>query len=270
MSCGGIDFHSPYLYFLSAGFFLGLALSSLVRSVPSRGKRRSRILVGLYLSLSAFFAVVTFSLFAVDIPALSYERGFLLAFLSAMGVGAVLNTWKRIAGFPSLLLFLSLVILLAFFAEDRVCEETGGLLFDFRPLGITAEGVEIEILDKGGESLGHDVVVFGESFDGTADQDKLQGPGEEAGTILPLVFRVSIAAFDDWVFFPRAKRLARLQEVSVGFVEEEREYSVIEKIMVFLPFVELSDELLEARKLEVFSRYRLLISDGGLAVKKVR
>lgn len=251
MACGGLDIHSPYLFLSGAGIFLGAAVSAFLRSMFHREKRRNVTVAGIYLYLALFFSVILFSLFLLDIPALKYEATFAVVGAVAAVIGAVAATWKKTAGGLLLVLVVSVCTILSLYIGGRHCEEADGPLVDIRVLSVSDERIELEILRAVGFGKTHAVV-------------ENEGDG---GGISVIYSRAELA---EWLFYPRASRLYRVENIGpLSDNERENGGPLLERVVDLLPFVRISEESLSIAEPEQFSRYRGQIDGPEVELKKV-
>lgn len=251
MACGGLDIHSPFLFLSGAGIFLGAAVSAFLRSIFHRGKRRNVTVAGVYLYLALFFTVILFSLFLLDIPSLVYDSSFWIVGSVATALGAAAATWKKTAGGLLIVLIVSLFTLLTLYVGGRHCEEAEGPLVDVRVLSVSDERIELEIIRAVGLDTSR-MVVENEGI---------------AGGFSVIYSRVELS---EWLFYPRASQLYRVEKIGPLSDNESGEGGpLIERVVVLLPFVRVSEEALNIAELEQFSRYRGWIDGPEVELEKV-
>ena len=255
MPCGGFDIHSPFLFVALAGLCAGAAVSSLIRSMGAGGKRRNRTVAGLYLYLTVFFAVILAALLLVDIPSLYYSHALPVMALISVGLGFAAATWKKRVGGILGLVLIAAATFLTLYTGDRYCGEMEEPLLDYRILSVSDEGVELEVLDGTGEAR---------------DYERIETGGAARGAAAGISIRYTRTVFPEWMFFPRARHLFRLEDIGpMSDNGGEGSAPFMEALLRLMPFVQVTDEALAVAEPERLARYRVAAEDGELFIEKV-
>ncbi|MFO7850254.1 MAG: hypothetical protein R6V67_09865 [Spirochaetia bacterium] len=246
MECYGFDIHSPFLFICGAGFFIGTAVSSFVRSFFMDREKRSRAIAGVYFSLSAFFTVLLLALFLIDIPSLRYSNTFAVVAAVSVLLGAAAASWKRTVGGTLLVLVLAVITLFSLYARQWNCVEEGESILQLRVLSVDKSGIEVEVMDPGEES-----------------KENIRIKSIDGGGEISIGYRRT--ELPEWFFLSKNPYLYRLEVIGPSVDNKSgSEVSILERIVGSFPFVGITKEEVIIADPEELSRYKLIADHGEL------